>query len=127
MADSGLSKFNQHLKINFKKGLKKIFFLFLYLISIKLTIWVHQEWDLYRWLESQWPNKSKVKKIQRQLKLESYPKFWYSFWLSTDWQYTNFPRIKRWKHTWTNMRVLKFGGKKFIFSTLNKANITSKF
>ena len=43
MADSGLSKFNQHLKINFKKGLKKFFFLFLYLISIKLTIWVHQE------------------------------------------------------------------------------------
>ena len=27
MADSGLSKFNQHLKINFKIGLKKFFFL----------------------------------------------------------------------------------------------------
>ena len=27
MADSGLSKFNQHLKIDFKKGLKQIFFL----------------------------------------------------------------------------------------------------
>ena len=36
MADSGLSKFNQHLRINFKKGLKKIFFfLFFYLIFIK--------------------------------------------------------------------------------------------